>query len=272
MALSYNWDTPDFANIKLCVSDAPGRMGSHCQAELEFMYFFSTPGCVYRINGRGFAVGAGDLVVANSWEYHSCDDFGAGTRVACLIVDPGMLLGFGGMAFENLIRADAVGLVFDKLVRILSERGREDTREGFPDATLYRLCGAVYELFTMLGEIKALRPMGEREIMMRRVIDYADANLSRELTIGELAGVAALSKDRFSHVFREVSGISPGEYLIRMRISRACRMLTLTDEPITRIALDCGFSSPSHFAMAFGKRMGVTPTFYRENKNNGFDI
>ena len=54
-------------------------------------------------------------------------------------------------------------------------------------------------------------------------------------------------------------------YVRQRRLLLAARKLTLTDTPVTDIALNCGFASPSYFTRHFRLLTGTTPTQYREN-------
>jgi AraC family transcriptional regulator len=66
-----------------------------------------------------------------------------------------------------------------------------------------------------------------------------------------------------ARVFRRHNGCSPGEYLRRIRVRRACRLLADTDRPLSAIAYDTGYADQSHFTRHFKRAMGVTPGEYR---------
>ncbi len=98
---------------------------------------------------------------------------------------------------------------------------------------------------------------------LRRVIDYIEANLSDDLTIATLAGVADRSLHHFSEAFRQSTGVQPHRYVLMRRIERAKVLLLSTDMPIIQIALEVGFSTHSHFGHAFRDATGVTPLRFR---------
>ncbi|MER9313262.1 AraC family transcriptional regulator [Mesorhizobium australicum] len=97
-----------------------------------------------------------------------------------------------------------------------------------------------------------------------RVRDYIEANLRRPVTLAELAGVAALSVPQFIRQFKASTGITPHQYLMRMRIERARCLLTTTDIPVMAIALDCGFATQAHMTRVFRTLLGTTPAAYRK--------
>jgi len=72
-----------------------------------------------------------------------------------------------------------------------------------------------------------------------------------------------LSVSRFSHIFKEITGISPREYISNARIEKAASMLTSTYLTIAEIAQKTGYYDQNHFTKAFKQRTGFTPKQYR---------
>ncbi len=85
-----------------------------------------------------------------------------------------------------------------------------------------------------------------------------------KLDIATLARTALASEAHFIRSFKRAFGETPHRYLQRRRIERAADRLRETDDPITRIALDVGFTSIGWFATAFKEVMGETATAYRD--------
>jgi AraC family transcriptional regulator len=94
----------------------------------------------------------------------------------------------------------------------------------------------------------------------QRVIDYLDANLDAEVTLADLAALVHLSPGHFSTLFKGAVGMTPHQCLITRRIARAKALLADKRKPITDIALECGFASPSHFSASFRRHVGTSPT------------
>ena len=104
-------------------------------------------------------------------------------------------------------------------------------------------------------------PLGKLYNAIRKIQqNYAD-----NLTASELARLCSLSRSQFERRFRKVLGCSPREYLMRVRVRSACRVLEQTDWTIARTAQECGFYDHSHFSHAFRRLMGVSPSIYRKN-------
>lgn len=95
------------------------------------------------------------------------------------------------------------------------------------------------------------------------VMDYMAANLRRSVRVTELAALAGLGPSLFLRAFREEVGVAPHQYLLRLRIATAERLLRGTDEGISSIADTVGFSSQSHMTATFRRMRGETPGAYR---------
>lgn len=115
------------------------------------------------------------------------------------------------------------------------------------------------------GTNAALPAQTERLVprRIRRVTDYIRANLCADLAIGELAALAGLSSFHFARVFRRETGETPHQFVTRLRLEEAARLLRATDHTVLQIALAVGFENASHFSVQFKRGYGVTPLAYR---------
>lgn len=110
----------------------------------------------------------------------------------------------------------------------------------------------------------ANKKRGSDDHRVQRVIDHIATHLGDELRLTDLAAVARLSPNYFGGVFRKATGVSLHRYVIVRRIERACELLSETEESVTAIAFEVGFSSHSHFATMFRRQVGMTPSAFRE--------
>jgi transcriptional regulator GlxA family with amidase domain len=97
----------------------------------------------------------------------------------------------------------------------------------------------------------------------RRVHEFIEARLEKNIALRELAGIARLSIGHFARAFRQSEGVSPHDYLMQRRVARAQDLLGSTDLPLSEIAIACGFADQSHFSRRFKERLGITPSRYR---------
>jgi AraC family transcriptional regulator len=105
---------------------------------------------------------------------------------------------------------------------------------------------------------------------LRRIKEFVDVHISKEIGISELAGLAGLSQYHFIRTFKHSVGLSPYQYVLFARISAARDMLSKRDLSITDVALAVGFSDASQLNRVFRKLIGVTPTVYRRENSSGY--
>jgi len=98
---------------------------------------------------------------------------------------------------------------------------------------------------------------------LRRVLDYISINIDKEITLAQLAGVAALSMFHFSRTFTRAMGVSPHRYVSRMRLENAMAEIAAGKLSLAEIAFNAGFSSQASFTRAFCRVSGLTPGKYR---------
>jgi len=94
------------------------------------------------------------------------------------------------------------------------------------------------------------------------VLEYMRAHLSEPLTVADLADLVSLSPSAFAHLFRDITGRSPYQFLKEMRLDRARELLVDGNFTVARISKEVGYASVSHFISEFRGRFGVTPRAY----------
>jgi AraC family transcriptional regulator len=100
---------------------------------------------------------------------------------------------------------------------------------------------------------------------LARVLDYIEANLEGELTVGRLASIACLSQFHFARAFKAAVGRSPHRYVSARRLERAKELLGEGEQPLADIALRLKFSCQANFTRAFRQATGQTPAQYRRS-------
>ena len=92
-----------------------------------------------------------------------------------------------------------------------------------------------------------------------------NANLERKVSLRELADVANLSQSRLSHLFKCQTEMSPGEYLIRLRMEKARQVLATSMLSIKQVMAMAGYYDKSHFTRHFRKAFRLSPSEYRRS-------
>jgi AraC-like DNA-binding protein len=95
-------------------------------------------------------------------------------------------------------------------------------------------------------------------------ISYMRKNIEKKVDLSELAGQSFLSVSYFSQVFKEQTGSSPKQYLIKEKIERAKELLLDTKRPIKQIAEELGYEFESYFFKQFKSETGLTPLQFRK--------
>jgi AraC-like DNA-binding protein len=97
-----------------------------------------------------------------------------------------------------------------------------------------------------------------------QVIAYIRDHLSEPLSVADLAERACLSPSAFAHLFRDVSGMSPYQFIKTARLDWARDLLICENMNVSEVARAVGYSSLSHFINEFKRHFGVTPRAYAE--------
>jgi AraC-like DNA-binding protein len=132
---------------------------------------------------------------------------------------------------------------------------------------LQELAGGDADLSTIAAS--TLRPPGhdpQRDRRIDRVIAWIHLHLDEDLSLGDAADVAHVSKAAFSRFFRRETGKTYSDYVNDIRCSEACVRLRQTADPVALIASACGFATLSHFNRQFQTRVGCTPREYRRRR------
>ncbi|PYO04481.1 MAG: hypothetical protein DMD75_31340 [Candidatus Rokuibacteriota bacterium] len=98
---------------------------------------------------------------------------------------------------------------------------------------------------------------------LRRVTQYIQENLQRELRLAELSALVHMSPYHFARLFRRSIGMPPHKFVVRCRIDAARTLLAARRSPIAEIAQLVGFRTQSHFTTTFRRVIGLTPSAYR---------
>lgn len=104
----------------------------------------------------------------------------------------------------------------------------------------------------------------EQALLVRQAQAYLSSHLEKPLTLDTIARDLFVSRTRLCAAFRQESGESLGSHLRRMRLERACLLLTKRSDGIADIALQVGYPRASSFTVSFEKEFGVSPGAWRE--------
>jgi AraC family L-rhamnose operon transcriptional activator RhaR len=95
------------------------------------------------------------------------------------------------------------------------------------------------------------------------VLAYLRHHCSEDISLEDVAQRSGYSLRTFTRTFREVTGTTPHNYLVQLRIGCAKRAMRTTDDSITAIAFASGFHDSNYFSSCFRKLTGISPSAYR---------
>lgn len=130
------------------------------------------------------------------------------------------------------------------------------------DAGVAHLVCFLYRFLRLRPVEAPMRPPTDDRI--QRALDYVEANIAEPIALSTLAGQAGYSLSRFKTRFREETGQTPALYVNAMRVERAKLALERTDQTVTDIAYNLGWSSGNYFCSVFKKFTGLSPLEYRK--------
>ena len=125
--------------------------------------------------------------------------------------------------------------------------------------------GLLLQLISLLTPQDTERSQPEHDAIMS-VMLYISEHFREDIALEQCAAHAHLSLGRFSHLFRELMGISPHQFILSRRIDEAKELLRYSTMTVGEIAKSVGFEDASYFSRIFRKHTGHAPTDYRLTK------
>ena len=191
------------------------------------------------------------------------------TEFIMLALEPGFvhqIANESGMSDSELVRHLGIR---DPQIEYIAFALKSELDAGCPSGRVYGDGLAVALAARLLGRYSAHSTISHNSnalmsgYTLRRVTNYIEDNLTKDLTLAEIADVAHMSPHYFSRAFRKSTGIPPHRYVIDRRIEKAKTLLSDNHLPLVEVGLSVGFQNQSHFTTLFHKRTGVTPKVYR---------
>lgn len=276
------------SNQNICVTkhvDIEHRVDLHSHEFIEFS-FITSGKSKHVINGRGFEVERGDLVVLNSNMAHSHSSenlisfyFLAVRKeyiLSILSSDSSLAPFFFPFLFDEPDIDDDINSP------ILHFRGNE-----LPE--LEHLFSVIYEEYTQKNTafdvmldvtfrallVKILRNIQNDKDKLwisdvyktfPKIVEYINSNLSESLSISDIAKRSLYSPSYFSKLFKEYYGQTVKEYITSKRIEHACTLLATTSLNVDEIILAVGYTNKNQFYKIFKSQVRKTPAKYRMEK------
>ncbi len=235
------------------------------------------------INSNTRILGAGDTCICCSGDIHSMDSmdlnctailaFYAPEIIGSLIKWPEDTFFISSFIDETAKRDYNISPDFSKKVGELLQdtydelTNKKDAYQMFVRSRLLELHGLIYRNVPK-GLNNASHTKSYSMInKIQNALDYINTNYMEDLTLMDVANHADLGISQFSQLFKHMCKMSFVTYLNSIRVSKVEEMILNTDNTITDIALDCGFTSIRNFNRTYKKWKGSTPSDLKKRKD-----
>ena len=257
------------------------RLHWHKEYELDYVRSGS---CIYHIGDSEIPLSEGSAILISGGRLHKVTS-GDGATIISVMFDPDFIFGEGeensGSMISLKYRNPLSELSFKYLVcekdnkdiQIINDiiKTALDKKYGYELITKGLLCRFWMQALissTDISEDKNAVNSYYDEMRTKLACDYINQNYKKALTLDEIAESIPVSKSECCRCFKRVSGMTPFEYLMLERVTRAAYLLQHPESysgNMQELASLCGFNDASYFNKIFRKITGVTPSVFKDN-------
>ncbi len=239
-----------------------------------FLFHYILSGCgIFQAAGQTVRLGAGQgfMIFPDQVTYYEASQTDPwhytwlafrGSQAAGLVARTGLTVRCPVLDAD---RAEDSGLTSQDCFRqvmaaLRLSRGREQ-----------RLTGLVYLFLSHLIAVNPEPPEDAGQTprqswYVRQARDYMEMNYARKISISSLAGRIGLDRSYFGQLFHATTGLAPQQYLLQLRMAKACQLMSRSFLPIGTIAHSVGYHDPLLFSRMFRRVVGQSPTAYRRSQ------
>lgn len=235
---------------------------------LELLYVRTGTG-VYIIDGERYDIKKGDIIICNANVLHD-EDTSQSKNLNTLSVAVSDI-NIKKLPKNCLIAANTIPIVhtngnsISEIMSIIYEL-LSDIASDMTETCTYLTIALICNVLDIVNEQKeyennAIKKRGY--IIVKQVKSYIDNNFYNDITLKSISKEINVSPYHLAHVFKNSTGYSPIQYVLRRRIGEAQSLLITTKLNITNIALSVGYNNSCHFNSIFSKYIGMSPSRYR---------
>lgn len=135
-----------------------------------------------------------------------------------------------------------------------------------------------YEIMDMIGKSNSFSYLASADYVkskfestnnrIKRIHEFLMKNYLEDINLEEIASIIHMAPASTCRFFKSSTGLTIFEYLNKIKIEYACKLLLNTDQNIVTISYDCGFNNLSHFNKQFRKFNGKTPSQFRKLRHS----
>lgn len=220
----------------------------------------------YYVNDRKYTIEANQGFLIRPHEltfYHSDED------------DPWTYLwiGFDGKKVKTYLKysgMDENNYTFscnetDLLNSYVNQMLKHDTLSHYNELSLQGLLFLFFAALAKSAETPYEEDVEIDNLYISKAIEYIQKNYQNPILVTDIANYVSLSRTYLTTIFQQTLHMSPQQFLLKFRITKASELLIHTDLPINAIAHSCGYTDPLAFSKTFKKITGLSPSQYRKS-------
>ena len=131
------------------------------------------------------------------------------------------------------------------------------------DSMMLRLLDCLIENY-QLGQGQIEADENDTDARMRQMMQYIINHIHDEISLSDLANEMFVSTSTLSRIFKKSTGMYFADYVMRLRVRTSLGLLRTSEQNLTQIAMNCGFSTSAAFNRSFKKVTGMMPSEYRK--------
>ncbi len=131
---------------------------------------------------------------------------------------------------------------------------------------------SVLGLVSVSRDLRTPRERGIAPESLEFVVTAVRERLTEKITVADLAAIAGCSTAQLERRMKKVFGLSTSQYVTRVRVDAAARLLRRTDQTVAEIAATTGFYDQASFSRHFSRHTGETPALFRSESRRNADV
>lgn len=258
-------------------SHSASRISWHAHERYELLFLLDGATAYEFSGGRTVELPGGHfLVVPPRTRHRGTHDVRMPAELCGVVFDPRRRGGGRNTPFDahdlgwlthqfdrHALVAQPMGQELRRLATVLSRLVREFHRRERSRARVIALRLQVAAVLSAAARQLNVAADAAPRMAIAAALAFLDGHYREPIRMAAVARVVGCGRSRLFQLFKESTGMTPNDYLQRLRVTRARALLTTTDRTVTDVAYATGFSSSQYFSNVFRKYAGTTPSALR---------
>lgn len=249
-------------------------VGSHFHNCHEIV-FIESGKSIFKICGRSYEAGPGSVVFISNFEHHEVRVVGQPYKRHYLLIRPDYLhditndpvilsiFKYRPGSFRHIIDLTTEDILIAAQAMDCIHKELIEKRDFWEDAVKFRLSLFLIHLLRNYRQYFHVESAHKPAALILEVQKFIENHCTEDIKLKDIAKKFYTNMYYISHLFKKTTGYTFKEYLILQRVARAKILLVNTDDPVTAVCMNSGFSNINHFIRMFRQITGITPLQFR---------